>query len=235
MGATAILQVLSAGAGRGLVTTAGATFERDASCSLHAVFAAAGPLGDRLADGAPCDVFISTEAQVDQWTARGSLRAGTSASLGTVQAAVAARAGRSVPDIATPAAFAAALEWASTIYLPDIAVSTAGRHIVAVLERLGLADKLASRMRTFASGDAAMRALAEDPDPDALGCTQATEITHVPGLTCVGPLPPGYALATVYTAAVGAGAEAPDLAGQFVAYLASPATSELRQRNGFEP
>ena len=48
----------------------------------------------------------------------------------------------------------------------------------------------------------AMRELAAAKGARPIGCTQVTEILNTPGVTLVGPLPEGCALATIYTGAV---------------------------------
>ena len=68
---------------------------------------------------------------------------------------------------------------------------------------------MAARLRMFANGATAMRELA-GADDGAIGCTQATEIRYTPGLALVGALPPPFALATVYGAAIGRGARDED-------------------------
>ena len=80
-----------------------------------------------------------------------------------------------------------------------------------------------------------MRALADEASDDAIGCTQATEIRYTPGLDLVGPLPAPFALATVYSAALGGRRGRRRLAARFLALLGGPATLELRLAGGFDP
>ena len=81
-----------------------------------------------------------------------------------------------------------------------------------MLDRLDIRAALAPRLRMFANGTTAMRALADAADGAALGCTQASEISHTPGIVLVGALPAPFALATVYSAAVATGAASDELA-----------------------
>jgi molybdate transport system substrate-binding protein len=80
-----------------------------------------------------------------------------------------------------------------------------------------------------------MAALAKAAGARPIGVTQITEILNTPGVTLVGPLPPEFELATVYTAAVCARAAAPEAARHLVALLAGEAQCPLRARAGFEP
>jgi molybdate transport system substrate-binding protein len=155
------------------------------------------------------------------------------APLGRVRTGLAVRNGESLPDIATPQALRASLAAASAIYFPDSQRSTAGIHFASVLDRLGIAEELAPRLRTFPNGATAMRELAAS-EPGAIGCTQITEIMYTPGITLAGPLPDEFELATVYTAAVTMRAAQPVLAQRFIDLLAGPATRAMRAEGGFE-
>ena len=110
-----------------------------------------------------------------------------------------------------------------------------GRHVVAVLARLGIAAETAARLAVFPNGATAMRALAESGAPGALGCTQVTEILYTPGLTLVGPLPEPFGLATVYAAGVARGATEPALAAAFIELLSGDGAAAERRAGGLEP
>ncbi|MDP3082798.1 MAG: substrate-binding domain-containing protein, partial [Rubrivivax sp.] len=123
---------------------------------------------------------------------------------------------------------------ADAIYFPDPQRATAGIHFAAVMRELGIHDELAPRFRTFPSGAAAMREMAALNAPRLIGCTQVTEINYTDGVDLVGPLPARFELATGYSAAVSARADAPELAARFMQMLAGPAALALRQAGGFE-
>ncbi len=67
-----------------------------------------------------------------------------------------------------------------------------------------------------------------------IGCTQATEILAIPSVRLVAPLPQGFDLATIYTAAVSAGAAHRDAAQAFVKLLAGAEFRIYRKEAGFE-
>ena len=64
--------------------------------------------------------------------------------IGEVRTGVAARFGEAVPRIDSADALKAALLAAPAIYLPDTVQSTAGKHVAAVLARLGIAAETAA-------------------------------------------------------------------------------------------
>jgi molybdate transport system substrate-binding protein len=70
--------------------------------------------------------------------------------------------------------------------------------------------------------------------PDAIGCTQITEILYTPGIELVGPLPVEFELATVYSAGIAARAAQPDAARRLIELLAGPDSRALRAEGGFE-
>jgi molybdate transport system substrate-binding protein len=227
------LNVLCAGAVKGLVLALQSGFERASGLRVHATFGAVGAIRDALRSGAPCDVFIATDAMIGSLQANGEMRAATARAIGRVQTAVAVKASAPRPAIDNAESLKAALLAASAIYFPDATLSTAGAHVAAILERLALRDALASRLRMFANGATAMRELA-GADEQAIGCTQATEIRYTPGLALVGPLPAPFALATVYSAAIASQARDDEGALRFIDLLSGSASAELRRDGGFD-
>jgi molybdate transport system substrate-binding protein len=231
---TSVLNLLCAGAVKGLAGALQARFERANDVAVAATFDAVGALRDRLRGGAPCDVLVVTETMVEALLATGELRAGSGQAIGRVATALAVPAGAPLPAIGDGAALAAALGDASALYFPDATRSTAGAHVTSLLDRLGLGKALAPRLRMFANGATAMRALAEAGDARALGCTQASEIRATPGLTLVGALPAPFALETLYSGAVATVAVNAPLAHRFIALLAGADSRALRRSAGFD-
>jgi len=227
------LNVLCAGAVKGLVLALQSGFERASGSRVHATFGAVGAIRDALRSGAPCDVFIATDAMIGSLQTSGEMRAATAREIGRVQTAIAVKASAPPPAIDDAEALKAALLAASAIYFPDATLSTAGAHVAAILERLALRDALASRLRMFANGATAMRELA-GADERAIGCTQATEIRYTPGLALVGALPAPFALATVYSAAVASKARDDEDALRFIDLLSGSGSAELRRAGGFD-
>jgi molybdate transport system substrate-binding protein len=228
------LNVLCAGAVQGLVKALEQRFADETGGSLNLRFGAVGALKDALHEGAPCDVMIVTDAMVVALQASCALGERARAALGRVRTGVAVRRGEPLPDITTPQALKTALLAASAVYFPDPQRATAGIHFASVLDRLGIREALAPRVRTFPNGATSMRELAAATTPGAIGCTQITEIRYTPGIALVGPLPDAFELSTLYTAALGARTAQPGLAQHFVDLLCGESTRALRAEGGFE-
>jgi molybdate transport system substrate-binding protein len=78
-----------------------------------------------------------------------------------------------------------------------------------------------------------MRGLAESDALRPIGCTQSTEIISTPGVVLSGSLPPGYALSTMYTAAVTTQGANARQAQSLIDLLIGPDQREARERAGF--
>jgi molybdate transport system substrate-binding protein len=204
------LSLLSGGAAQGLVSALGAQFKAETGCEIAGTFGAVGAMRDRLLSGAPADALILTSALIAELTRSGHVLPGSAVDLGVVRTGVAVRTGDPQPSIGDAAGLRSALLAADAIYFPDPKLATAGIHFAKVLDALGIAGEVATRLRPFPNGAAAMQALARAQDARAIGCAQVTEILSTPGVTLVGPLPRQFELATVYTAGVCTRAALPD-------------------------
>jgi molybdate transport system substrate-binding protein len=232
---TGPLALLCAGAAKGLVAAVGPAFTTETGVAIDGTYGAVGALVEKLKGGARCDAIVLTAALITCLEKEGFVVPGTTAPLGSAATAIAVARGSPRPAIGDAGALHATLVGATRLYFPDPERATAGIHFKDVLRRLGIADMVSTRCATFESGAAAMAALAGASDRGAIGCTQATEIVYTPGVELIGTLPPGFALATLYSAAVCRRAGAPEAAQRLIAMLAGPASRETRERCGFGP
>src|SRR6266436_3668973 len=123
------LNLLSAGAAKGLVAAMQPAFTAATGCQLHSTFSAVGAMKDQLLAGEPCDVVILTAALIDALARDGHVVSGTLAALG--------------------AALRGSLLASSGIYVPDTQRSTAGIHVMKVLRSLGIDADVAPWLRAF--------------------------------------------------------------------------------------
>jgi molybdate transport system substrate-binding protein len=228
------MNVLCAGAAQGLVKALQGVFLEFTGARIDGCFGSVGAMRDAFVAGAPCDVLIITADLVAQLHGAGLLLDDPLGTLGRVRTGVAMHGEAQRPDLSTPDALKASLLAATAIYAPDAQRSTAGRHFESVLLELGITDAVAPRLRSAGDGMSAMRALAADGRPGALGCAQITQIRYTPGISLAGAFPPQFELATVYAAAVSSRAAQPEQARRFVDLIAGARTRVMRQQVGFE-
>jgi molybdate transport system substrate-binding protein len=227
------LTLLSGGAAQGLVESLRASFERAAGHRIDGTFGAVGAMREKLLAGAPADLLILTSALITRLDREGHIAPGSAKMIGAVETAVAVRRRDAAPSIGSTDRLRAALLDSDEIHIPDPVQSTAGIHFAKVLRDLGIAERVAGRLRSAPNGRQAMRALANSKGERPIGCTQITEIFATPGLELVGSLPPSCALSTVYAAAVTRHAQAPDAAARFVAMLTAESGRADRGELGF--
>jgi molybdate transport system substrate-binding protein len=227
------LNILSGGAAQGLVANLAPKFKTLTGHNIQGEFGAVGAMANKLRGGIPADIVVLTAAMIAD-LAREKLVVRTSiADIGLVETAIAVRAGDPRVAVKDAAALRDALLAADAIFVPDIKASTAGIHVAKVLQRLGIADEVAARLKVYPNGATAMRHLAASDAVRPIGCTQSTEIISTPGVTLSGSLPPGCELSTMYTAAVTARAAGVKQAQVLIDLLTDADQRELRERAGF--
>jgi molybdate transport system substrate-binding protein len=227
------LRILSGGAAQGLVGSLAPRFKQLTGLDIDGEFGAVGTMAGKLQAGTAADLVVLTQAVVADLVGKGLLDGDSVTGIGLVETSLAVRASDPLVVATDSASLRAALLAADAIFVPDTKASTAGIHVAMVLDRLGIATDVASRLKIFPNGATAMRNLAASDAPTAIGCTQSTEIINTPGVLLSGALPQGYELATVYTAAVTARAQQAAQAGQLIALLTASDSGDLRESAGF--
>jgi molybdate transport system substrate-binding protein len=228
------LNVLSGGAAQGLVGALASEFKTRTGLTVGGTFGAVGAMRDKLLAGEPCDLLILSQTLIDGLVQSGHAVATSVRPVGVVKTGVAVVSGHPRPAVDTPQALRDALAQASAIYCPDPEKAPAGIHFYKVLTDLGLVPGVGQRLRTFPNGATAMRALADDALPGAIGSTQVTEILYTQGVDLIGLLPAPYELSTVYTAAIATGAQNPAAAQTLIDLLTAPENATLRHQGGFD-
>lgn len=227
------LNLLSGGAAQGLVKSLAPAFKARTGFDIEGEFGAVGAMAEKLLAGRPTDLLILTEALITTLAKEQLVMPATIRNVGAVETALAVRAGDPIAQPTDTAALCMVFLAADAIYVPDIQSSTAGIHVAKVLGSLGIRGETESRLKIYPNGATAMRHLAESRAERPVGCTQSTEIIATPGVTLSGALPPGYDLATTYTAAISADAVRADEAQLLIDLLTGAEHRELRRHAGF--
>jgi molybdate transport system substrate-binding protein len=227
------LKILSGGAAQGLVASVAQKFKAMTGLDIEGEFGAVGAMADKLRAGTHADILILTAAMIATLAQENRVVAASISDIGLVETAIAIRAGDPKIAIRNTVELRKAFLAADAIFVPDTRASTAGIHVAKVLQQLGIADEVASRLKIFPNGATAMRNLAASTAARPLGCTQSTEIISTSGVVLSGSLPPGCELSTIYTAAVTTGAADPRNAEDLIDLLIGIEQRDLRERAGF--
>jgi molybdate transport system substrate-binding protein len=227
------LKILSGGAAQGLVASLAGKFREQTGCEIAGEFGAVGVMADKLRAGASTDLVILTRALVEKLAEENLVISTSIRDVGLVETALAVRAGDPTLSVSNADDLRKALLAADAIYVPDTKTSTAGLHVARVLDRLGIADAVASRLNIYPNGATAMRQLAASDAARPLGCTQSTEIIATAGVELSGSLPRGYDLATTYTAGISVQSVQAKAAQALIDLLTATDTAALRSQAGF--
>lgn len=181
----------------------------------------------RVAAGEAFDVVVLASDAIDKLMAAGHLLAGSRVDLVHSAVAVAVPADAPRPDIAEDAALRAAVLAAPTI---GYSTGPSGTALLALFQRWGIADLVAPKLVQARAGVPVGSLVARGEV--ALGFQQRSELIGVAGIQLLGDLPPAVAIDTIFSGAVAATSTRPDAVRALLAWLASPATAEAKQRHG---
>lgn len=209
-------------------------FEKASGHEVVAQYGPAGRIAERIRKGEPADVAIVTSAQSEALVREGKAVAGSNVSLARVGVGVYVQKGAARPDISSVEAFKQALRSVKSIGMIDPATGGAsGIFMAALLDRLGLAAELRSRIRLFPPGSPIFAAVAKGEIELAFG--QISEILSRPSVDLVGPLPAEIQGYTHFAAIVVSGARNAEAAAALVSFVATAAAKAAMRAKGFEP
>ncbi|MCP2091765.1 UNVERIFIED_ORG: molybdate transport system substrate-binding protein [Paraburkholderia sediminicola] len=230
------LTIKSAGAARGLIGMVSDAFCAHRRITLLADFAAVGTTFERVSEAMReqrhCDLTVLTPALLLRLQQAFPLRVLSAGSLGSTMTCFACRGDVRAFDISTIETLRRTLSEVDAIYTGDIRQSTVGRHLVHMLETLGLTGDLRPNVVEFPGGAPAVAALGDAKDKRVLAFAQRTEVLQNSGAVLAGPLPHAFRLATEYVLAVIDHAQA---AQDFAAFLTAESLANTRRESGFDP
>ncbi|MDJ1134851.1 class II aldolase/adducin family protein [Streptomyces iconiensis] len=176
-------------------------FTEDTGIAVDGVYEPTNVLLRKVAEGARPDVMVGVSGALEKLAASGVLDAGSLRPLARVGMGVAVAPGAEVPDIGSTGALIRALTSARSVAYSRTGAS--GVAFAALLERLGIAEKVNSRATVVEKG---FTALAVTDGRADLAVQQMSELLFVPGATIAGPLPDDVQHFTELSVALGSGA-----------------------------
>jgi molybdate transport system substrate-binding protein len=226
------LKVLSAGAVKRGVARIAAEFERATGTRVAVEFATAPELRARVSGGEAADVIVAPPAVMDDIAQQGKLLAGTRAFLGRSRMGVVLHAEAAPSELGNTAAFKRCLERATAVVYNK---ASSGLYAAKLLEKLGLAAALKSRIVVVDTGGAVMEYVAGHA-PGAVGLAQISEVMVMIGKGCkvklAAPLPPEVQNETSYEAAATTSSAAQDDARALARALTSPEAKKVFAATG---
>jgi molybdate transport system substrate-binding protein len=215
-------------------------FEKSSGDKLVVEYETAGKVEEKVAAGEAIDVAILTKPRADKLVRAAKLAGGTTTVLARVPIGLAVKSGAPHPDISSVEAVKRTLLDAKSIaYVDPASGGTSGIFLAQVLEKLGIAAELKSKIRLVSPsagqssprvGEVVQRGEAE------IGIQPISELMEVAGIDVVGPLPADLQSPDlVYMAGSPAASEQPLTAKSLIDFLTAPAAARIYTVNGMDP
>ena len=205
-------------------------FEKSTGHKLAIQFSSTANLKQRIEGGEAFDVVFLTADTADELIKSGKLAGATRAELARSGIGVGFRKGAPKPDVRTAAAMKQSLMNAKSIAYTGNGASRPS--IDKMLERMGLASQVKSKVRLTGAGQA--------PEIVAKGeaemvITLISEILPVPGVELAGPLPEEFQNYVSFSAAAAAKGGNQQAVTALIKYMDGPAAVPAYKAQGMEP
>lgn len=183
----------------------------------------------RVQAGEAFDVVILASDAIDKLITSGHIDPTSKVNLVNSGVAVAVKSGAAVPDISSETAVKAAVLAAKTI---SYSTGPSGVALAKLFEHWGIEQEIASRIVKAPPGVPVGSLVAKGEVE--LGFQQLSELIHLDGISIVGPLPSEIQITTTFSAGVCTASTQADAVKSMLAYMASPAASAAKLRQGME-
>jgi len=181
----------------------------------------------RVQAGEAFDCVVLASNAIDTLIADGKALNGSRVDLVHSGVAVAVPAGAEQPDISSEAALKQAILNARTL---GYSTGPSGVQLAKQFERWGITGQIQDRIVQAKPGVPVGALIAQGEV--ALGFQQLSEMMGVSGITVLGPLPDAVQITTTFSGCVAATSQHPQAVRDLLAFWASPACADLKQRHG---
>jgi molybdate transport system substrate-binding protein len=205
-------------------------FEKATGNTVTTIFTGTLDADKRLAAGERYDLLIMSSPSIDEHMKDGKLVKASRVDLAKSGVAVAVRRGAPKPDISSVEALKKTLLAAKSI---GYSTGPSGNIVMALFQRLGIADQIKPKLKQTATGIFVGSILASG-DVE-IGFQQVSELSQFAGIDYVGPLPAEIQQYTIFSSGIVAGAPQQDAARALVKFLTSPAAVPVFKKRGMEP
>jgi molybdate transport system substrate-binding protein len=175
------------------------------------------------------DVVVLASGAIDKLIEEKKLIAGSRVDLVKSGIAIAIRANSPRPKVGTEDEVKSAVLAAATL---SYSTGPSGVYLEKMFERWGILEAIRNRIVVPPPGVAVGSVLASGAAE--LGFQQLSELTNVPNIEVVGPLPPAIQSMTTFSGGISLSCVDPAAARQLLAFMASPATAAAKLRHGLE-
>lgn len=226
---TPALTLISSMATRPLLAALLPQLQAETGEQVHAEAVGGVDAARRVRAGEAFDAVMLSAQAIDELVAAGRVRAGSRVDIVRSAVAVAVREGAPVPALQTAGQVREAVLAARSI---GYSTGPSGVHLQQLFERWGIAGPMRERTVQARPGEPVASLVADGRVE--LGFQQLSELLGVPGVTVAGLLPDEIQVVTTFSAGVCTTAADPQRVQRVLQWLASPATTPLKQRLGMD-
>jgi molybdate transport system substrate-binding protein len=229
IGCAAEIKILSSPPARAIVEALAPEFEKSTGHTLNAVYHTAFEIKKDIDAGAAFDLAILPKEVMDEVMAGGHVAARKA--LARIPIGIGIKAGLPKPDIGTVEGFRQALLKADSFAYTQGAMS--GRHVLELIDRLGIADAMKPKLR-MASGGTVAVALVSRGEAQ-MNVDLLPEMIRWPNVEIVGLLPAELRKDIRFETGIGSKSQQAAGASALVALLTSPAGIAVIKAKGMLP
>ena len=205
-------------------------FERATGHRLDTVWIPTAEMAKRVGSGEAVDLVIMATDRIDELTQSGRIVAGSRVDLARSGVAVGVKAGARKPDITTVDALRRTILNAKSI---GYSTGPSGNYIIALFEKLGVADQVKPKLKQTATGVFVGSIIASGEVE--IGFQQVSELSQYEGVDYVGPLPAQVQNYTMFSSGILRNAKEAEAARALVRYITSPQAGAVYRKRGMEP
>ena len=227
------MHVTAAGAYEHVLKELIPVFEQERGVSVQLTVANAAGVIKRLEAREAVDVVLTSAAGIDHLIASGLADRASSVEIGRMRLGIGVAPGLPKPDLSTADAVRSLLLAAPRVaYIDPKGGGTSGPFIANLFERLGVAGQMNQKGVLSKTGKDVVRAVASGEA--TCGLTQASELIGAEGVRFAGYIPAELQVISVYSGAVAALAQAPELAMDFIRFVKRPESVECFRTSGWD-
>jgi molybdate transport system substrate-binding protein len=226
---SAELKVLSGDGAGAAVRELCAQFERATGHKINLHFEVNADQKRKIEAGEVFDVAVLNPPVIDALIKSAKIVDGR-VDFGSAGIGMAVRGGAPKPDIGTVEGFKRALLAANAVAYPGKGAS--GLYFVSLLERMGIAAEMQSKLRPMAADDAVEVVARGEAD---MVVAVSSRIVDVPGVDPVGLIPSELQTRIGFAAGLSASAKEPDTAKALIRFFAAPSSAATLKAKGVEP
>jgi molybdate transport system substrate-binding protein len=224
------IKVIASPGVRGAVLELARGFETDTGHKVVANFDVFAVLVRRIDAGEPFDIAILTPELIDDLILRRKIAPETRSAFGRTGLGFGVRKGAPLPDIGSVEALKRVLLAANSV--AHSKEGTSGAQFLSLLDRLGLAEEMKSKLKALDTKGLAQAIAAGEAD---LVATGTGPILIMPETELLGAMPSDLQTYIVFAAGVSMAARHPDAANMLMQFMNTQTATAIKKAKGVEP